>query len=81
MLNFTFHIEHVTELIELEEIMSLIAYHKLGNVGKINKMNNVALQQKTIVQQVITSFYSGIAIFDHFPQILFQHFPMEFLPL
>ena len=45
-LNFTFPLEHVTELIVLGERMSSDAVDKFGVVGKTSKMDNVSLQQK-----------------------------------
>ena len=43
-LNFTFPLEHVTELIVLRERMSSVAVDKFGVVGKTSKMDNVSLQ-------------------------------------
>ena len=44
-LNFTFPLEHVTELIVLGERMSSDAVDKFGIVGKTSKINKVSLRQ------------------------------------
>ena len=44
-LNFTFPLEHVTELIVLGERMPSVAVDKIGAVGKKSKMDNVFSQQ------------------------------------
>ena len=44
-LNFTFPLEHVTELIVLGERMSSVAVDKFGVVGRTSKMDNDSLQQ------------------------------------
>ena len=44
-LNFTFPLQHVTELIVFGEPMSSVAADKFGVVGKNIKMDNVSLQQ------------------------------------
>ena len=44
-LNFTFPLEHVTELIVLGERMSSVAVDKFSVVEKTSKMDNVSLQQ------------------------------------
>ena len=44
-LNFTFALEHVTEVIVLGERMSSVAVDKFGVVGEKYKMDNVALRQ------------------------------------
>ena len=44
-LNFTFPLEHVTELIVLGERMSSDAVDKFAVVGKTSKMHNVSLQE------------------------------------
>ena len=44
-LNFTFPLEHVTELFVLGERMSSVAFDKFGVVEKTSKLDNVSLQQ------------------------------------
>ena len=45
-LNFTFPLEHVTEVIVLGKVMSSVAVDKFGVVGQIIKNDNFSLQQK-----------------------------------
>ena len=44
-INFTFPLEHVTELIVMGERMSSVAVDKFGVVGKTPEMDNFSLQQ------------------------------------
>ena len=66
-LNFTFSLEHVTELIVLGERMSLAAVDKSGVVEKKSKIDNVSLQQ----------------IFNHITLLKYRYqgsFPSEYVP-
>ena len=54
-LNFTFPLEHVSELIVLGERMSSVAVDKFGVVGKTSKMDNVSLQQ--IINRILLLKY------------------------
>ena len=66
-LNFTFPLEHVTELIVLGERMSSVAVDKFGVVGKTSKMDNVSLQQ----------------IINRIPLLKYQYrgsFPPDYVP-
>ena len=58
-LNFTFPLEHVTELIVLGERMSTVAVDKFGVVGKTSKMDNVSLQQKINFIPLLNYRYRG----------------------
>ena len=67
-LNFTFSLEHLTELIVLGERMSSVAVDKFGVVGKkTSKMDNVFLQQ----------------IFNRIPLLKYRYrgsFPSDYVP-
>ena len=56
-LNFTFPLEHVTELIVFGKRMSLVAVDKCGVVGKNVYLDNVSLQQ----------------IFNRIPQLKYRY--------
>ena len=45
-LNFTFPLEHLTQLIVLGERMSSVAVDKIGVVGKTSKTDIFSLQQR-----------------------------------
>ena len=68
-LNFTFPLEHVTEIILLEKRISSVAVDKFGVVGKIYKMDNASLQQ-IINRIVLFRFrYHGSFPSDCFPTL------------
>ena len=66
-LNFTFPLEHVTELIVLGERMSSVAVDKFGAVGKISKTDNFSLQQ----------------LMNRIPELMYRYrgsFPSDYVP-
>ena len=75
-LNFTFSLEHVTELIVLGKRMSSVAVDKFGVVGKTSKMDNLSLQQ--IINRIPLLEYRYR---DFFPLTMFQLSRMTLLPL
>ena len=76
-LNFTFPLEHVTELIVLGKRMSSVAVDKIVLLEKTSKRENVSLQQK----KSTTSHYSSIGSVVFFPLTMFQLLTMTLLPL
>ena len=66
-LNFTFPLEHVTELIVLGERMSSVAVEKFDVVEKTSKMDDISLQQ----------------LINSIPVLKYRHrgcFPSEYVP-
>ena len=76
-LNFTFPLEHVTELIVLGERMSSVAVDKFGVVGKKHLKKTMFLSNK----QSTVSHYSSIGTEALFPLTMFQLLTMTLLPL
>ena len=69
-LNFTFPLEHVTELIVLGERMSSVAVDKFAVVGKkTSKMDNVSLQQINNRIPSLKCRYRGSFISDFVPTL------------
>ena len=68
-LNFTFHPEHVTELIVLGERMSSLAVDKFGVVGKTSKLDNVSLQQIINRIPLLKYQYRGSSPSDYVPTL------------
>ena len=69
-LNFTFPLEHVTELIVLGERMSSVAIFKFGVVGKkTSKMDNVSLQQIINRVPLLKYRYRGSFPSDYVPTL------------
>ena len=69
-LNFTFPLEHVTELIVLGERRSSVAVDKFGVVGKkTSKMVNVSLQQIINHIPLLKYRYRGSFPSDHVPTL------------
>ena len=68
-LNFTFALEHVTELIVLRERKTWVAVDKSGAVGKIFKMDNVSLQQKINCSPLLKCRYCGSFPSDYVPTL------------
>ena len=68
-LNFTFPLEHVTELIVLGERMSSVAVDKFGVVGKTSKMDNVSLQQTINRIPLLKYRYRGSFPSDYVPTL------------
>ena len=67
--NFTFLLEHVTELIVFRERMSLVAVDKFGVVGKTSKMDNVSLQQIINRIPLLKYWYRGFFTSDYVPTL------------
>ena len=76
-LNFTFPLEHVTELIVLGERMSSVAVDKFGVVGKKHLKWIMFLSSKYST----VSHYSNIGTVVLFPLTMFQLLTMTPLPL
>ena len=74
-LNFTFPLEHVTELIVLGERMSSVALDKFGVVKKHLKWMFLSSKYTTVSQ------YSSIGTVALFPLTMFQLLTMTLLPL
>ena len=68
-LNFTFPLEHVTELIVLGERMSSVAVDEFGVFGKTSKMNNVSLQQIINRIPLLKYRYRGSFPSDYVPTL------------
>ena len=68
-LNFTFPLEHVTEIIVLGERVSSVAVDKLGVDGKTFKMDNVSLQQIINRIPLLKCRYRGSFPFDYVPTL------------
>ena len=66
-LNFTFPLEHATELIVLGERMSSVAVDKFGVVGKTFKMDNAFLQQLINCIPLLKYPYGGPFSSDYVP--------------
>ena len=75
-LNFTFPLEHVTELIVLGERMFPVAIDNFGVVGKTSKMDNGSLQQIFDRMPLLKYRYRG-----SFPLTMFQLFTLAILPI
>ena len=73
-LNFTFLLEHVTELIVLGERISSVAVDKFGVVGK-KVLMFLSSKYSTV------SHYSNIGTVALFPMTMFQLLTMSLLPL
>ena len=76
-LNFTFPLEHVSELIILGERMSSVAVGKFGVVGK-KHLNWIIFHSS---KQSTVSHYSSIGTVALFPLTMFQLLTMTLLPL
>ena len=72
-LNFTYPLEHVTELIVLRERMSSVAVDKFDFAGIISKMDNISLQQIINRNPLLKYRYFSL------PLTMFQFFPMRLL--
>ena len=68
-LNFTFPLEHATELIVLRERMSLVAVDKFGVVAKTYNMDNVSLQQRVHRISLLKCRYRGSFPSDYVPTL------------
>ena len=76
-LNFTFPLEHVTELLVLGERMSLVANDKFGVVGRKHLKRIMFLSSKKINRIPLLKYrYRGF-----FPVTLFQLLTTRLLPL
>ena len=75
-LNFTYPLEHVTELIVLGERMSSVAVDKFGVVGKKHLKRIIYLSNK----EPTVSYNSSIGTVALFPLIKFQLLTMTLLP-
>ena len=77
-LNFTFPLEHVTELIALGDRLSSVAVDKFGIVGKT--IQNAWCFPPTNYELYPTTQVSSIGTLVLFPLTMFQFFPMKLLP-
>ena len=69
-LNYTFPLEHVTELFVLGEQMSSVAVDKFGFVGKkVSRMANVSLQQIINRIPLLNYRYPGSIPSDYVPTL------------
>ena len=68
-LNFTFPLNHVTELIVMGERMSSVAVDKFGLVGKTSKMDNVSLRQIINRIPLLKFWYRGLFHSDYVPTL------------
>ena len=68
-LNFTYPLEHATEIIVLGERISSVAVEKLGVVGKTSNMDNVSLQQIVNCIPLLKYRYHGSFPSDYVPTL------------
>ena len=64
-LNFTYPLEHVTELSVLGKQISSVAVEKFGVVGKKSKLDNASLQHLIYRLQLLKHWFFGSIISDH----------------